>query len=279
MAVSIGLLRWEFRATYRDSLLDSETIVDGIWRGSFAGDSEAVPVSLDDGTARRLKVGIGDTIVWDVQGVPVTSKVASLRQVDWQRIQANFMALFPEGALEYAPQIYIVSTKARSSRQTADLQRAVVATFPNVSIIDLGLVLTTLENFLDKISFVIRFMAFFSIFTGLIVLAAAVITSRFQRIQESVLLRTLGATRKQVLKIMIVEYVLLGGFAAMTGLLLSLGATWALAYFAFESVFAPTILPFLVILFSVIGLTILIGLVNSRGILDRPPLEVLRAEA
>jgi putative ABC transport system permease protein len=276
---SRGLLRWEFRATYRDSLLDSEKIVAGTWQGRMDDSSEVVPISLEDGAAARLKLNIGDTLVWDVQGVPVVSRVTSLRQVDWQRIQANFMALFPQGALEYAPQIYILSTKTRTSRQSAEMQREIVRAFPNVSMIDLGLVLTTIENFLDKISFVIRFMAFFSIFTGLIVLAAAVITSRFQRIQESVLLRTLGATRRQVLKIMIVEYVLLGGFAALTGLLLSSGATYALAYFAFDSVFAPTILPFLVVLLSVIALTILIGMINSRGILDRPPLEVLRAEA
>ena len=138
--------------------------------------------------------------------------------------------------------------------------------------------LSTLDSFLSKMSFVIRFMAFFSIFTGLIVLAAAVTTSRFQRVQESVLLRTLGASRKQITQIMIIEYVFLGGFAALTGLVLSYSSSWALAFFVFESVFIPTVLPFVVMISVVIGLTVLIGMLNSRGILDRPPLEVLRAE-
>jgi len=125
---------------------------------------------------------------------------------------------------------------------------------------------------------VIRFMAFFSIFTGLIVLAAAVTTSRFQRVQESVLLRTLGASRKQITRIMIIEYIFLGGFAALTGLVLSYASSWALAFFVFESVFIPTVWPFVVMISVVISLTVLIGMSNSRGILDRPPLEVLRAE-
>ena len=151
-----------------------------------------------DCSAERLNLALGDTIVWDVQGVPLISNIASLRKVDWQRIQANFMVLFPEGALEYAPQIYVMASKIPSTEKSAELQRAVVQGFPNVSVIDLALVLSTLDSFLSKMSFVIRFMAFFSIFTGLIVLAAAVITSRFQRVQESVLLRTLGASQRQI---------------------------------------------------------------------------------
>jgi putative ABC transport system permease protein len=188
------------------------------------------------------------------------------------------MAVFPEGILESAPQIFILSTRVETTEKSAELQRAMVRAFPNVSMIDLALVLNTLDSFLSKIAFVIRFMAFFSIVTGLIVLAAAVITSRYQRIQESVLLRTLGATRKQVTRIMIIEYVFLGGFAALTGLFLSYLGGWALAYFVFKAVFVPTFLPFVIVLLTVIGLTVLIGMLNSRGILDRPPLEVLRVE-
>lgn len=277
-SISKGLLTWEYRTTYRDSLFDSEQIVAGEWQGQVADGSEVVPISFEQGAAARLGVTVGDTIVWDVQGLPLTTTVGSLRKVDWQRFQANFMVVFPQGVLESAPQIYILATRADSPERSARLQRAVVQTFPNVSMIDLTLVLDTIETFLDKIAFVIRFMAFFSIFTGLIVLAAAVITSRYQRLQESVLLRTLGAAKTQVKKIMAIEYLFLGCFAALTGLLLSYLSSWALAYFAFDSVFVPTILPFVIVLATVTGLTIMIGMINSRGIFDRPPLEVLRIE-
>ncbi len=273
-----GLLRWEFRTTYRDYLFDSEEIVAGEWIGRLENEPGVIPISLEEGTAARMNIELGDTLVWNVQGVAVTTRVASLRKVDWQRVQANFMVVFPVGALDYAPQVFILATWVPSAEASASLQREVLAAFPNVSMIDLALVLNTLDSFLSKVSFVIRFMAFFSIFTGMVVLAAAVITSRFQRIQESVLLRTLGASRKQISTIMVVEYIFLGGLSALTGLVLAYIAGWALAYFVFESVFLPSILPFVVAFTSVVGLTVLIGLLNSRGVLDRPPLEVLRLE-
>lgn len=275
---SRGLLNWEYRTTFRSNLFESEEIVAGKWVEHVGEDTPVIPISFEESAAQRLGVIVGDTIVWNVQGVPLTTAVASLRKVDWQRIQANFMVVFPEGVLENAPQIFILSTRAETTENSAELQRAVVRAFPNVSMIDLALVLNTFDAFLSKIAFVIRFMAFFSIATGLIVLAAAVITSRYQRIQESVLLRTLGATRKQVTRIMIIEYIFLGGFAALTGLLLSYLGGWALAYFVFDVLFLPTLLPFVIVLLTVIGLTVLIGVLNSRGILDRPPLEVLRVE-
>ncbi len=277
--VSNGLLRWEFRTTYRDSLFESEKIIAGEWIPEISSDLEVIPISMEEGAAERINVAPGDTIVWNVQGVPLTTRVASLREVDWQRIQANFMVVFPKGALEYAPQIYIMATKAPTTESSAKLQRAVVQSFPNVSMIDLSLVLKTVDGFVTKIAFVIRFMALFSIVTGLIVLAAALITSRFQRVQESVLLRTLGAQRGQIRKIMIVEYAFLGGLAAITGLVLAYAGGWAMAFFVFDAVFVPTILPFVVAFICVTSLTVFIGLSNSRGILDRPPLEVLRAEA
>jgi putative ABC transport system permease protein len=181
--------------------------------------------------------------------------------------------------LEAAPQFHVIVTRAPSNEKSAQLQQAMVQRFPNVSGIDLALILNTVDAILNKVSFVIRFMALFSIMTGLVVLAGAVIMSRYQRIQESVLLRTLGANRQQVLRIMAIEYFFLGGFAALTGLLLALAASWALAVFVFETSFVPATLPMIIILILVMGLTMLIGMLNSRGIIDRPPLEVLRAEA
>jgi putative ABC transport system permease protein len=155
----------------------------------------------------------------------------------------------------------------------------VVQKFPNVSTIDLTLVLDTVNTVLDKVSFAIRFVALFSILTGLMVLAGAVLTSRYQRLMESVLLRTLGASRAQVKKIMVIEYLFLGGIAALSGIILALAASWGLAYFIFDVVYRPGGVPIFIALVLVTGLTILIGLLNSRGICDRPPLEVLRADA
>ena len=110
-------------------------------------------------------------------------------------------------------------------------------------------------------------------------MAGAVIAGKYQRIKESVLLRTLGASRVQIRDILMIEYLFLGGFAALTGMLLSLVASWALAHFVFETRFVPSWIFVLAGLLVVPLLAIVIGMLNSRGIANRPPLEVLRAES
>jgi putative ABC transport system permease protein len=121
-------------------------------------------------------------------------------------------------------------------------------------------------------------MALFSILTGLIVLVGAVVSSRYQRTRESVLLRTLGASRNQITKILAIEYLFLGIFAALTGVTLAIASSWALAFFVFDTPFVVTVGPLLATLAFVVGLTLLIGIINSRGLSDRSPLEVLRVE-
>ena len=175
--------------------------------------------------------------------------------------------------------MHVLVTRVASSEESARLQREVVSKFPSVSVIDLTLILETLDAILGKISFVIRFMAMFTVLTGLLVLVGALVTGRFQRIQESILLRTLGASRAQIFRVLLVEYVALGLLAAFTGVLLALAASWALSVFVFKTGFAPPLLPLVVALLGVPTLTVLTGLLMSRGVLNHPPLAVLRAEA
>lgn len=269
----------EYRSSYRSQLSDAETLVAGTFTGTIDSSTDVVPISIErDIAENELRVGLGDTLVWDVQGVEITSVIESIREVDWQRMQTNFFVIFPEGVLEEAPQMHVFMTQTGSDEKTAALQSALVQRYPNVSTVSLSLVLAVFDEIFGRVAFVIRFMALFSILTGLIVLAGAILVSRFQRIEESVLLKTLGASRKQVLRIMIIEYLFLGVFATLTGIVLAYSASWSLARFVFETplVTAPFIL--LLALVVVTGLTLLIGLLNSRGIYARPPLEVLRAE-
>ena len=286
----------ELRVTYRDSLEASEKIVAGKFGGAggghgsppgakntggspdFGSPGNPVPISLEEEYARRLHVTVGDPIVFNVQGVLITTVVGSLRQVDWRRIQTNFRIVFPSGVLESAPQFHVLVTRVPSPEVSAHFQQALVRTFSNISVIDLGLVLNVLDEILDKIGFVIRFMAAFSMLTGLVVLIASVLISKYQRIQEAVLLRTLGASRRQILVITALEYFFLGALAAATGILLSLAGSLALAKFSFESSFSPHGGLIALLFAAVSGLTILIGLYNSRSVLNKPPLEILRSE-
>jgi putative ABC transport system permease protein len=271
-------LQWEYRATYRERPINTETVIAGVWQGRVDNLAGAIPISLEEEIARTLGVTLGDELVFDIQGVPVATTASSLRKVDWQRVQPNFFVVFPVGVLENAPQFYVLVTRVPSNDLSATVQRTVVQQFPNVSAIDLTLILQTLDAILSRVSFAIRFMALFSIAAGLMVLAGAVMTSRYQRLRESVLLRTLGASRTQIRQILAIEYLFLGSLAAVTGLLLAVVASWALAYFLFETVFAPPGPALVLALLLVIGLTVLTGMLGSRGITSRPPLEVLRSE-
>lgn len=269
-------LRHEYRSTYRDRLAASERLAAGRFVGRVPAETALVPVTLEAGLAKDLGVGVGDRLRWDVQGVPVESVVAGLREVDWARVAPNFFVVFPEGPLEAAPQFSILLTPEAGAEASARAQRAVVAAFPNVSVLDVRLVLGLIEGVLGRVAFVLQFMALFSLATGLAVLAGAVLVSRLERVEESVLLRTLGASRAQVGRILVAEYLLLGLIAAVVGAGLALVGAWALAALAFRVPFIPAWGAVAAAVLAVPALTVLVGLLGSRGVLARPPLEVLR---
>jgi len=266
----------ELRVTFRDSLIESEEILEGSWIPYINYPEDTVYISLEEGFADRINVELGDPIEFNVQGAIIPTVVGSIRKMEFDRM--NFLILFPRGVLEQAPQFYIITTRADSVQQAAAYQRAVVKQYPTVSVIDLGLILNTIDQILNKIGFVIQFMSLFSIITGLLVLIGSVIISKYQRIQESVLLRTIGAQRRQILWINALEYIFLGSLAALTGILLSLLFSWILARFNFDTAFNPQFFLPLLVWVSVAALTTFIGLLNVRGVLNQPPLEVLRKE-
>jgi putative ABC transport system permease protein len=272
------ILSHEFRVTYRDSLIDSETLMSGVFTPKVTT-TDLVPISVSDNLAEDAKVIVGDSITFNVQGVLINTVVGSIRQVDWSRMQPNFTVLFPKGVLENAPQFNVLTTHVPDERASASLQQKLVTKFPNVSILDLRQILTVVENLLNKISWIINFMAFFSILTGVIVLLGAVRTSKHQRIKESVLLRTLGAKSHQILKIIALEYTYLGVIGGFTGIILSLIGSQLLALWIFEAPFTPSIVPFVVLFPGITLLVLAIGMANSRSVIKRPPLEVLRKEA
>jgi putative ABC transport system permease protein len=269
--------RGEIRATYQDSLTAAEKIIGGEWIGKVDEDAP-IYISLEQGYAKRLKVKLKDKIVFNVQGMLIPTVVGSFREVNWGRMQTNFRVVFPTGVLEDAPQFHVLMTRIPSKEVSAKYQGAVVRKFPNVSVIDLDLVLELVDELLSKIGFVIRFMAGFSMATGWIVLLSAVLTSKNQRIKESILLRTLGASGKQVLIINAIEYFFLGVLAAGAGLILSLSGSWLLAKYSFDATFTPPLIPILILFSIVVGLVVLTGVLSTRNVLNQPPLKILRNE-
>jgi len=268
----------EYRVTYRDSLHHSEELIKGDLQSRKAG-KDSIWVTMSEGMEEDLEAGIGDSLVFDVQGIPMKVRIAGIRKVDWPKDPPNFIFVFPTGVLENAPQIFVTATRIDNQQQANSFQQQLVMQFPNVSLIDLRLILSTVNDLFNKLGLVIRFLALFSIVTGLVVLAGAVINSKFLRMKENVLLRTIGARTRQIIKITLIEYAWLGLFSALTGILLSLGSGFLLAKFFFEITFAFDWLELLIIGFGVVFLTMLIGWFNSREVINTPPLQVLRKEA
>ncbi|HET9986275.1 MAG TPA: FtsX-like permease family protein [Longimicrobiales bacterium] len=301
-------LRREYRNTYRDTLTSTETLVAGSWwvtrrpsrgpgereSGGYGSDlplahsptsplapSAAAParISVEEGLAQQLRVHLGDTITWDFHGVPVPSVVGSIRRVEWARFEPNFFVVFEPGSIDDAPQTFVALSDIPDRTRRARVQAELAHRFPNISALDLSLLQETLDRIIGKVSLAVRFLALFSVAAGVLVLVGALSTSRHQRIRESALLKTLGATRRQITRILFTEYAALGLLAGLAGTLLALLGAWALTRFFFEIPFRPPILPLVAAWLLVAALAVAIGVLSSREVLRRPPLAVLRDAA
>jgi putative ABC transport system permease protein len=273
----------EYRVTYRDSLTASEELIEGKLQNHSNAmplrmKFDAIEVTISEGMLEDLEVKVGDNVEFDVQGVPIEAYISGVRKVDWANDPPNFIFVFPAGVLENAPQIYVATTRIDDQQVANRFQQQLVMQYPNVSLIDLRLILSTINELFDKLGLVVRFLALFSIVTGLVVLAGAVINSKFLRMKENVLLRTIGAQSHVITRITLIEYAYLGLFSAVTGLILSMVGGWLLMKFFFEITFAFDWLELLIITGGVVLLTMIIGWWNSRDVINTPPLQILRKE-
>ncbi len=272
------ILNREYRSTYRDHLVDSEALLAGEFSGQSAAGAAKTPVSLEEDIAKKLKVGLGDELTFDVQGIPILCEITSLRKVDWFRVQPNFFAVFPVGVLEAAPQTLIITTHVSDAAASARLQTAVVSRFANISVIDLTLVLETMDKILNQALVAIKFMTNIGLASGVIVLIGCALATQSQRQREHALLKVLGASRMKILLIQFTEYVFLGIFIVVTGLSWALAGSWVLARFVFETRFILDLPALTAIALLILGITLIAGMMISLLSYRRPALEVLRAE-
>ncbi len=271
-------LQREYRHSYRDTLTGNEQLIEGEWfSGRAAGDTSSVArVSLEKEIAEDLKVEIGDRITFEIQGVPLETEITSIRSVEWARFEPWFFVVFEPGVLEEAPQTTIMLTRIDDVTRRAEIQRDLVLEYPNVSVIDLAMIIEAVDSILEKVAMAIRFMALFSIGSGLVILIGAIATSRYQRTRESVLLKTLGAKSKTIRRILATEYFALGSFAGLAGVLLATIGGWVAVTFLFEMTFHLPGIPLLAFWIGTAVLTTIIGLANSRDVVRRTPLAGMR---
>ena len=269
-------LRREYRSTYRDSLVGSERIVAGRWFTPTADTSLLPEVSIEQGVATELRLRLGDTVTWNVQGVRIPTRVTSFREVNWARFEPNFFAVFQSRALQQAPKQFVILAQVPKAPDVARVQRGVVSRYPNVSSIDLTLVQQTVTDVLGKVTMAIRFMALVSLALGIPVLFSAVAATRRERLREGVLLKTLGATRRQIGRIMLAEYALLGTLGSVAGVALSFAGSWALTHWIFHVRFSPSFLPAALVALAMTVLAISIGLITGREVFRQTPMAALR---
>jgi len=268
-------LRREYRSTFRDTAIASEHIVAGAWWHG-RGSGPPYPVSLSADIAQELGVRVGTRIDWTVEGATVPTVIVALRSVDWARMEPNFFAVFSTAALEHAPRSSVVLTRVDDAGARGRLERAVSERYPNVTGLDVALLEATVERVLSRVSLAIRFMAAFSLATGALVLLGAVTAGRLERIREGALLKTLGATRRQLTRILLAEYSALGLLAGVVGVGLSVGGGWAMMHWVFDLKFTLPVLPLVAVLAVTVVLVAVVGIAASREVFRRTAMEVLR---
>lgn len=268
----------EYRVTFRDTLTNSEKLLRGKMPAPGRDADGLVGITLADNIAQSMKADIGSHLTFNVQGVIMKTLVTGIREVNYNKVQTNFLVLFPSGVLEKAPQFYVVVTRTSDENQSGIIQSKLVKAYPNLSIVDVTMILRTVETILTKITYIIRFMASFSIVTGFIVLISSLLLSHAQRLRDSVVLRTLGASRATILLINGLEYLWVGLLSTVTGTLLALSASWAMARFIFRTAFEISWQPLLILTVGIAALVVIIGLLNTRKIITASPLSVLRQD-
>jgi putative ABC transport system permease protein len=273
----------EFTITYRAALEPNEKIVAGrFWSAEppLAEDAQPIEVSIEKGLHERADIGVGDVVRFDIAGRPFDATVTSVREVQWSDARnGGFMFVFRPGPFAHAPQTWIGILKGPDDPAARGrLQRDLVERFPNVSVIDVREILLSVQRALDNVTLAISVVGGVAFFGGVLILIGAVAMTKFQRVYEAAILRTLGASTRMLAAMLAFEYVGLGLLAGAIGAAGALVLTWAVTRYVLDIPWHPA--PATAAAGAAIT-TVLVGIVGvaaSYDVLRRKPLATLRAE-
>lgn len=271
-----GFWNRQWTVTWSATLPERTELTAGRWWTAADGQGGAY-VSMEEEAAQRLGARLGSELAFEIDGQPVQAKVMSLRRVDWARIGTNFFVIFSPGSLDQFAASYTTFVHTEGSRQPA-LLRALVDRYPGVTAFDITDILETVQSVLDRVGLVVRFVAAFAMAAGLIILAGGVAATKFRRVREAAILRTLGASRGRVAAVMAVEYAALGSIAGLVGAVLAHLVAAVVMQFVFE--LTPLVHWGLLALapFVCAALTVVTGTAAAWDTLTHKPLAVLRGE-
>jgi len=251
-------------------------VVAGAWWP--AGTHPDIPeLSVAEAAAKVLKLHVGSTVVWTSSQKTFTSRVVAIHKSESVRLTARIEFFFTPGALDGLPAIYYGGMRARADVVPA-IQKAVFEKFPSITVVNMAEVLDTIQGIVDQISVVVRFISFFSILAGAVILASSVAGTRFRRLREVVILKTLGATRRRIAQIFSVEFFVIGTVAGLMGGILAGGFAWLVLNRLLRADASPDLTPMLVSIAGTAALAIVTGWAASFRTLGQKPLEILRDE-
>ena len=268
----------EYTVTYRSHLEENERVIDGeFWDDQPSSIPE---VSIEEDLQEERGLQVGDMVRFDVLGRPIEARVTSVRAVDWDDSRSGgFMFLFRPGSLDDAPHTYVAFFKGPSETEPrARLQRDIVASYANVSVIDGLEVIRTIRRVLDYVTVAISVVGGIALFSGGLILIGSVAMTKFQRLYESAIFKTLGANTRLLTMMLVLEYGVLGTLAGVVGSLGALVLTWVLTRQVFEIawfVSPASSIGGVVVTALVVGI---VGVGSSIDVLRRKPLTTLRAE-
>lgn len=264
----------EFNLSYSAVLPEKNKISSGRWHG----DTQQAEVSIEKGLAKTLALNLGDSLVFDIAGIPVKAKISSVRELDWGSMRVNFFAILPPHLLAEMPQTWITAYQQKPLQANVmPIDIALVAKFPNITVVDIESALNQVQDVLDKLSAAVELLFGFTVIAGILVLGAALASTQDERLKDAALLKTLGASQKQIGRAFYTELTVIGfisGFLASIG---AIGVGWALAEYVFEFNLP---IPWVVILYGVVfGVVacVLGGLYLQRKIAHASASDVLRA--
>lgn len=266
-------LRGERGLTYSDRLPEGSELVAGQWWPEHY--SGPPLVSLDEEAAKIMAIGVGDTLTVSVLGREMEARVASLRRINWDTLGFNYVMVFSPNALRSAPH-NLTSTITIDAEHAPAVARALLAAFPSISVIEVGELIGQVRTLLDQMAVAIGLAGSVTILAGIAVLIGAIAAARQARSYDSVILKTLGATRAQILAAQGLEYALLTAMLALVALALGSAAGWYVIVELFEFGWAPD-WPMVLATLAVGGLiTLGIGLAGSIPIISVRPAAALR---
>ena len=265
-------LRGHFALTWSDAIPPATEILEGAW---WEADTPDHLVSVEEDAAVALDLELGSWLEWSVGGQPVSARIASVRKTEAMRLGANNRFILTERTLEGFPVVYYGALRVEPAA-VGRLQRAVFERFPSITVINAADILEVVEQMVDRISLAVRFVAGFAILGGVIILASSIAGTRYRRIREIAILKTVGATRARVVWIFSVEFLILGLIAGLIGSVLAgIFASVLLDEFL-DTGYRFQLEPLLLAVVMTTLLTVATGWVASYRILAQKPLEVLR---